>query len=114
VLPRTAWLVIDRFDLRKDGSYRGFEDFCVLNARGTDEKYRGSYETSVMRRFGRFANSTHVNQDMEKLFAPIALNAPPKMAPIGVFSARLISTGGTNVVFHFHEKQKALLSKGTI
>jgi serine/threonine-protein kinase HipA len=39
-------LVIDRFDLRTDGIYRGFEDFCVLNAGRTDEKYRGSYETS--------------------------------------------------------------------
>jgi serine/threonine-protein kinase HipA len=39
-------LVIDRFDLRMDGTYRGFEDFCALNARRTDEKYRGSYETS--------------------------------------------------------------------
>jgi serine/threonine-protein kinase HipA len=35
-------LVIDRFDLRMDGSYRGFEDFCPLNARRTDEKYRGA------------------------------------------------------------------------
>ncbi len=67
-------LVIDRFDLRMDGSYRGFEDFCVLNARRTDEKYRGSYETSVMKRFAQFANSTHVNEDMEKLFTLIALN----------------------------------------
>jgi serine/threonine-protein kinase HipA len=67
-------LVIDRFDLRMDGTYRGFEDFCVLNARRTDEKYRGSYETSVMKRFGQFANSTHVNEDMEQLFTLIALN----------------------------------------
>jgi serine/threonine-protein kinase HipA len=67
-------LVIDRFDLRMDGPYRGFEDFCALNARRTDEKYRGSYETSVMRRFGQFANSMHVNEDMEKLFTLIALN----------------------------------------
>src|SRR4029077_20248728 len=29
-------LVIDRFDLRPDGTCRGFEDFCVLNARRTD------------------------------------------------------------------------------
>jgi serine/threonine-protein kinase HipA len=35
-------LVMDRFDLRPDGSYRGFEGFRVLNARRTDEKYRGS------------------------------------------------------------------------
>src|ERR1700691_4883744 len=67
-------LVIDRFDLRMDGTYRGFEDFCVLNGRRTDEKYRGSYETSVMKRFGQVANSTHVTEDMEKLFTLIALN----------------------------------------
>ena len=67
-------LVIDHFDLRMDGTYRGFEDFCALNARRTDEKYRGSYETSVMKRFSQFANSTHVNEDMEKLFTLIALN----------------------------------------
>ncbi len=67
-------LVIDRFDLRIDGTYRGFEDFCVLNGRRTDEKYRGSYETSVMKRFGQFANSTRVNEEMEKLFTLIALN----------------------------------------
>ena len=67
-------LVIDRFDLRMDGTYRGFEDFCALNARRTDEKYRGGYETSVMRRFAQFAKSTHVNEDMERLFTLIALN----------------------------------------
>ena len=67
-------LVIDRFDLRMDGTYRGFEDFCVLNARRTDEKYRGSYETQVMKRFTQFANSTHVNEDTERLFILIALN----------------------------------------
>ena len=66
-------LVIDRFDLRTDGTYRGFEDFCALNARRTDEKYRGSYETSVMKRFAQFA-TTRVNEDMEKLFTLIALN----------------------------------------
>ena len=67
-------LVVDRFDLREDGTYRGFEDFCVLNARRTDEKYRGSYETSVMKRFEQFANSTEVFADLEKLFTLIALN----------------------------------------
>jgi serine/threonine-protein kinase HipA len=69
-----AALVIDRFDLRPDGTYRGFEDFCVLNARRTDEKYSGSYETSIMKRFQQFANSPHVNEDIEKLFTLIALN----------------------------------------
>lgn len=67
-------LVIDRFDLRPDGNYLGFEDFCVLNARRTDEKYRGSYESSVMKRFSEFANSTHMTEDLERLFTLIALN----------------------------------------
>jgi len=67
-------LVVDRFDLRMDGTYCGFEDFCVLNARRTDEKYLGSYETSVMKRFGQFANSRHVNEDLERLFILIVVN----------------------------------------
>jgi serine/threonine-protein kinase HipA len=67
-------LAIDRFDLRMDGTYRGFEDFCALNARRTEEKYRGSYETSVMKRFSQFAASPRVNEDLEKLFTLIVLN----------------------------------------
>lgn len=67
-------LVLDRFDLRPDGTYRGFEDFCVLNARRTEEKYRGSYETSVMKRFAQFANSPSVGEDLERLFTLIVLN----------------------------------------
>src|SRR5271157_3698669 len=67
-------LIIDRFDLHLDGSYRGFEDFCVLNAKRTDQKYSGSYETSIMKRFQQFANSPHVYADLEKLFTLVALN----------------------------------------
>ncbi len=69
-----AALVIDRFDLRMDGTYAGFEDFCVLNARRTEEKYRGSYETSILKRFQQFAQSGQVQEDTEKLFTLIALN----------------------------------------
>jgi serine/threonine-protein kinase HipA len=67
-------LVIDRFDLRPDGTYRGFEDFCVLNARRTEEKYRGSYETSILKRFAQFAQSRQVGEDLERLFTLIVLN----------------------------------------
>jgi len=67
-------LVIDRFDLRLDGTYRGFEDFCVLNAKRTDQKYSGSYETSILKRFQEFANSPQVHADMERLFTLIVLN----------------------------------------
>jgi serine/threonine-protein kinase HipA len=67
-------LVMDRFDLRADGSYRGFEDFCVLNARRTDEKYAGSYETAIMRRFQQFARSPEMLEESLQLFTLIALN----------------------------------------
>jgi serine/threonine-protein kinase HipA len=67
-------LVMERFDLRPDGTYRGFEDFCVLNARRTDEKYRGSYETNVMKRFQQFANSPTVLAQSLQLFTLLALN----------------------------------------
>ena len=68
-------LVIDRFDLRSDGRYRGFEDFCVLNARATAEKYRGSYETAVLKRFREFASPDQVATGSETIFRMIALNA---------------------------------------
>jgi serine/threonine-protein kinase HipA len=67
-------LVMERFDLRADGSYRGFEDFCVLNARRTEEKYRGSYETGIMKRFQQFARSENLLAESLALFTLIALN----------------------------------------
>ena len=67
-------LVMERFDLRNDGTYRGFEDFCVLNARRTDEKYRGSYETQILRRFQQFARSSSVLEESLQLFTLIAFN----------------------------------------
>lgn len=67
-------LVIDRFDLRPDGSYRGFEDFCVLNARSTADKYRCTYETSILRRFREFASGDVVARDSERLYTLIVLN----------------------------------------
>lgn len=68
-------LVIDRFDLRGDGRYRGFEDFCVLNARPTADKYHGSYETAVLKRFREFASPDQVACGSEAIFRMIGLNA---------------------------------------
>jgi serine/threonine-protein kinase HipA len=67
-------LVIDRFDLRPDGSYLGFEDFCVLNAQQTADKYLGSYESSILRRFRQFSHGLDATSDLEKLFTLITLN----------------------------------------
>jgi len=67
-------LIMERFDLRPDGSYRGFEDFCVLNGRRTDQKYSGSYETRVLRRFQQFTNSPTVAEESLQLFRLIVFN----------------------------------------
>ncbi len=37
-------LVIERFDLKPDGTYLAFEDGCALSGRLSREKYEGSYE----------------------------------------------------------------------
>jgi len=39
-----SMFVMKRFDVKGDESYLGFEDMCVLTARGTAQKYDGSYE----------------------------------------------------------------------
>lgn len=39
--------IMKRFDIAEDNSYFGFEDMCVLTARGTEQKYDGSYEEIV-------------------------------------------------------------------
>src|SRR5690606_31012532 len=48
-------LLVERFDLKTDGSYLAFEDGCALAGRLSRDKYEGSYEqlaatlTSVLR-----------------------------------------------------------------
>jgi serine/threonine-protein kinase HipA len=37
-------LIIERFDLKTDGTYLAFEDGCALDGRLSREKYEGSYE----------------------------------------------------------------------
>lgn len=71
-----AAIVIDRFDVRPDGSYRGVEDFCVLNARATADKYRGGYETAVFKRLKDFmiADPAAWREDAERLFILFVLN----------------------------------------
>lgn len=69
-----AALVVDRFDLRPDGAWRGVEDFCVLNARGTAEKYRGSYETALVKRLRQFVPEADFFAEAERLFRLIVVN----------------------------------------
>jgi len=36
--------ILRRFDITPQGAFIGFEDMCSLQARGTAQKYTGSYE----------------------------------------------------------------------
>ncbi len=67
-------LVIDRFDLRPDGSYCGVEDFCVLNGRPTSEKYRGGYETALFKRVKDFVTGETLASELGRLFTLFAVN----------------------------------------
>lgn len=43
------FLIVDRFDLKADGTYLGTEDFCVLDGRRAHGRYDGSYERIARR-----------------------------------------------------------------
>ena len=66
-------LVIERFDF-VEGRYKGFEDFCVLNAFKTADKYRGGYESRLFRRLRDFSQAPQVTEDMQDLFRLFVLN----------------------------------------
>lgn len=68
-------LVIDRFDLRPDGTYMGIEDFCVLNGKGTAKKYEGGYETALFKRAKEFLPPEYHREQLELLFTLFVLNA---------------------------------------
>src|SRR5262249_33716254 len=67
-------LVIERFDLKSDGSYLGFEDFCVLNGLTADKKYYGGYETRLFRRTREFVSAEGSRHALEQLFRLFVLN----------------------------------------
>jgi serine/threonine-protein kinase HipA len=67
-------LVIERFDLKADGSYRGFEDFCVLNGLTSAKKYDGGYETRLFKRATEFIEVEGRRTALERLFRLFVLN----------------------------------------
>ncbi|MEO8478915.1 MAG: type II toxin-antitoxin system HipA family toxin [Gemmatimonadota bacterium] len=69
-----AALVVARFDRHSDGSYGGFEDFCVLNGYNTNEKYRGSYETALAKRLRDYASPEELPTALRDLFRLFVLN----------------------------------------
>jgi serine/threonine-protein kinase HipA len=69
-----AALVVQRFDPMPDGSYLGYEDFCVLNGLSTAEKYKGGYETRLFKRAREFIDPTEQRRAVEELFKLFVLN----------------------------------------
>ena len=68
-----SMFVIQRFDIKEDGSYLGFEDMCVLTARGTDGKYDGSYEECV-RVIKDIISPEHKKETLKTFFKAIIMN----------------------------------------
>lgn len=66
-------IVIERFDV-VDKEYLGFEDFCVLNALGTADKYKGGYEARLFKRLREFLVPADTPAALDKLFRLFALN----------------------------------------
>jgi serine/threonine-protein kinase HipA len=67
-------LVVARFDLADDGTYLGFEDFCVLNGLPTASKYDGGYETRLFKRAGEFIRTPERPKALSDLFRLFVLN----------------------------------------
>jgi len=67
-------LVVKRFDLKSDGSYLGYEDFCVLNGLPATEKYKGGYETRLFKRAREFIDISELKRALEDLFKLFVLN----------------------------------------
>ena len=66
-------LIIERFDRVEDG-YVEFEDFCVLNALGTADKYKGGYKTRIFRRMREFVSTDELGKSLEALFRLFIFN----------------------------------------
>jgi serine/threonine-protein kinase HipA len=66
-------LVIERFDFVED-RYVGFEDFCVLNALSTADKYKGGYETRIFKRTREFVAPSEAPDALDALFRLFVLN----------------------------------------
>lgn len=67
-----SMFVMKRFDINND-KYLGFEDMCVLTARGTEQKYDGSYEECV-RVIKDVISPTRRKESLKIFFKAIIMN----------------------------------------
>jgi len=66
--------VMKRFDTTADGKLLGFEDMCSLQAMGTDQKYRGSYE-KIAKSLKAFVSGEHLPAARKQFFATLVLSS---------------------------------------
>lgn len=67
------FLIVPRFDLKEDGSYIGFEDFCSLNGIGTKDKYNSTYER-LAKRIREFVSPGQVDAALGSFFRSIVVS----------------------------------------
>lgn len=65
------FLIVERFDVAEHG-YLGFEDFCVLSGKTTDEKYDSSYEACA-RIINAYLPAERKSPALQELFTSVAL-----------------------------------------
>lgn len=68
-----ALFIMKRFDISDAGVALGFEDMCVLQARGRDDKYEGSYE-QLAKTIKTFVSPGNKVAAMEQFFKMLVLN----------------------------------------
>lgn len=66
--------VMKRFDLTEDGKQLGFEDFCSLQALGTEQKYSSSYER-VAKSIKDFVSPELLPAAREQFFSTLVLSS---------------------------------------
>lgn len=66
-------LIVERFDVRPNGTHLGCEDFCVLNALRSHGRYQGSYEQIAMR-IQQFVSPEHQPEALRQFFSMVALS----------------------------------------
>ncbi len=65
--------IMKRFDILEDDTILGFEDMCVLQAKQSDEKYDGSYE-SIAKSIKTFVSPKYKKKSLKDFFKIIVIN----------------------------------------
>lgn len=68
-----ALFIMKRFDITDTGDFLGFEDIGVLQARGREQKYEGSYE-QMIKTISSFVSPQHKNDAMHSFFKMMVIN----------------------------------------